>query len=128
MDVHAIGKIAGDLPLLTIGPETRPEDAMAAMRPLAAANGCMAYLLRYAGQVPWERHPHDEQVQVLDGAIQLTLLHDSGPETVKIEAGGFVVIPAGIWHHPAPAPEATTFAVTSMAGTEHSVAQDPRAG
>ncbi|GGB23339.1 hypothetical protein GCM10011505_00690 [Tistrella bauzanensis] len=127
MDVHSIDEIAGGLPLLTVGPGTTQADFMTAMRPLGVANGCVASLLRYTGQVPWERHPQDEQVFVLKGAIHLTLLHDAGPEQILIEAGNFVVIPAGVWHHPMPAPEATSFAVTSMVGTEHSVAQDPRA-
>ena len=52
MDVHSIDEIAGSLPLLTVGPGTTQADFMTAMRPLGVANGCVASLLRYTGQVP----------------------------------------------------------------------------
>lgn len=48
---------------------------------------------------PWERHPDGEELlHVLKGAVEVTLLLESGPATRQLDAGSIFLVPAGVWH------------------------------
>jgi mannose-6-phosphate isomerase-like protein (cupin superfamily) len=77
-------------------------------------------------QSPWERHPDGEELlHVLEGAVQVGLLLDSGLASVRLDAGSIFVVPAGVWHsHTALAPTIEFGATPGR--SEHSTADDPR--
>lgn len=78
MTAHDLRSLLATLPTLKITAETTPEEATAAPRMLGSLNRCVLGLVRFSGQAPWERHPDDELLHVLDGEVELTLLTDSG--------------------------------------------------
>jgi quercetin dioxygenase-like cupin family protein len=75
---------------------------------------------------PWERHPEGEElIHVLEGAVEVTLLLDSGPASTRVEAGSMVVIPIGVWHSHTALAATVEFGATP-GKIEHSTAADPR--
>ncbi|MGH7963198.1 MAG: cupin domain-containing protein, partial [Candidatus Binatia bacterium] len=92
-DIHAALSSA---PELTITSSTTAEEADAAFPMLASFNEGGIFVGRFSGQTPWERHPAaDELLHVLDGAVDITLLTDSGPVGATVRAGGIFVVPRG---------------------------------
>jgi mannose-6-phosphate isomerase-like protein (cupin superfamily) len=128
MAVHDLAALLPTLPELTITPDTTFEQAMAAHRMLSAFNQCQLGVVRYTGEVPWERHLEgDELLYVLDGTIDLTILTDDPtPVTTTLTTGSLSVVPQGLWHRPRPQGMATLLFATPIQGNAHSFAADPR--
>ena len=114
------------LPELAITSDTTEDQANAAMDLVAPFNDCMVGLVRFSGQTPWERHPHDELLYVLDGEVEVTLLADEGRTEATVAAGCLYIVPAGRWHRQLPRPAVTLLFITSAQGTDNSTADDPR--
>lgn len=126
MDVHDLGAILKDLPTLDITESTIEHEGMAAHRMLGRCGRHTLGLVRFAGQTPWERHPEDELLHVLEGEVELTLLADDGPVHRTLRAGSVFVVPREHWHRQLPRPVVTLFFGTVVEGTTHSDADDPR--
>jgi len=56
------------------------------------------FIVHYAGQSAWERHPGDEMVMVIDGATTMTFVIEGEHRLVPMTAMQFVVVPANTWH------------------------------
>lgn len=56
------------------------------------------FIVHYAGESEWERHPADEIVMVIDGATTVTLLIDGERHAVPMTSMQLVVVPADTWH------------------------------
>lgn len=56
------------------------------------------FIVHYAGDSAWERHPADEVVMVIDGETTMTLVIDNAPLTHTMTAMQLVVVPANTWH------------------------------
>ena len=71
----------------------------------------------------WERHPNgDEVLTCLSGAMRFDIEHANGSqETVALEAGQTLVMPAGAWHRGLGGP-AEILAITAGRGTDHRAA------
>jgi quercetin dioxygenase-like cupin family protein len=124
---HDLAALARDLPTLVIGADTTGEQADAAVRTLSWLGDLQLGVMRFSGQTPWERHPDgDELLQVLDGAVDVTVLTDDGPVVVPLETGGIFVCPRGLWHRQRSRPTVTILFGTPVHTTEHSWADDPR--
>jgi quercetin dioxygenase-like cupin family protein len=55
---------------------------------------------------PWERHVEGQELlHVLEGAVEVTLLLDSGPVTMRLDAGSIFLVPTGVWHSHTPWPK-----------------------
>lgn len=68
---------------------------------VAELNGQQVKLVRFAGEFVWHHHEtEDEMFLVLEGSMRMDL--PDGP--VQVEAGEFIVVPAGVEHRPV-APE-----------------------
>ncbi len=104
--------------------KTADEDA-AAFPQLTTYDGGGVYVGRFAGgSGPWELHPDaDELLHVLEGRLEVTVLTGDAASTVTVNAGCFVVVPRGRWHHVAGRPSVALLAVSPR--TEVSYA-DPR--
>jgi quercetin dioxygenase-like cupin family protein len=75
---------------------------------------------------PWERHLEGQELlHVLEGAIEVTLLLESGTITTRLDAGSIFVVPVGVWHAHTPLTPAIEFGATP-GRSEHSTAEDPR--
>ena len=80
----------------------------------------------FAGETPWERHRNgDELVHVLDGAANLTIVTDGGPQSFPLTAGMVIVVPQGHWHR-FHAPEGVTVLSATPQPTDHTAVADPR--
>jgi quercetin dioxygenase-like cupin family protein len=115
------------LGLLSIGADTTEDDAGAAMRILAAFDRFMVGLVRFEGETPWERHPADELLHLLEGEVEVTLLPPSGSaQRVTIRTGSLFVVPTGLWHRQLARKPAALLFVTAAEGNDASTAVDPR--
>jgi mannose-6-phosphate isomerase-like protein (cupin superfamily) len=127
MDVHDLAALLPTLPELHITPQTTFAEAMAAHRMLSSFNQCQLGVVRYEGEVPWERHPDgDELLYVLEGTIVVTILTEATASETLLSAGALLVVPRGLWHRPRPQALATLLFATPTQGNEHSFAADPR--
>lgn len=126
MEGHDITALRASLPTLDLSRRPTREEAMAAAASLGSFNQCELIVARFSGQPPWERHPDDELLHVLDGAVTITLLTEPDPTVVSLGAGSLFVVPAGVWHRSLAAESVTLLAATSAEGNESSFADDPR--
>ena len=127
MKPHDLRSLTSDVVTLAMTPDTTEEEAVAATRMLGSLNRCAVGLVRFSGQPPWERHPDDELLHVLDGEVEFTLLTDSGPACVTLRTNSLFVMPRGVWHRSLARAPVTVLYITSSDGNEHSLAEDPRA-
>jgi quercetin dioxygenase-like cupin family protein len=127
MTPHDLTAIARDLPTLVIGADTTAAQADAATRMLTWLGDLQVGMMRFSGLTPWERHPDgDELLQVLDGAVDVTVLTDDGPVDVPIETGGIFICPRGLWHRQRARPTVTILFGTPVRTSQVSFADDPR--
>ncbi|MCZ6596003.1 MAG: cupin domain-containing protein [Planctomycetota bacterium] len=126
MEAHDVAALAASLPTLDLSRMPTKEEAMAAAPLLGSLGSSEVRLCRFAGQPPWEKHPEDELIHVLDGAVRVTLLEGAEPSTIDLRAGSLVVVPAGVWHRSLAPDGVTVIAVTPAEGNEASFADDPR--
>ncbi len=93
---------------------------------LAAINQGGVFIARFDGTSPWERHLNgDELVQIIKGAVRLTILDVSGEEVLDLTGGAMIVVPKGSWHK-FDAPDGVTVMTVTPLPTDHSSADDPR--
>jgi quercetin dioxygenase-like cupin family protein len=124
-----LGRVIVEAPALVIRTgATTESEAAAAMQMLADFNACTAGVVRFSGETPWERHPDDEFLHVLEGEVQLTLLGERGQDLVRLRAGQVFVVPRGSWHRQHAETPAALLFITSREGNEASEAADPRVG
>ncbi|BFM10701.1 hypothetical protein R50072_08540 [Simiduia litorea] len=74
----------------------------------------------------WERHPAgDEIVILLSGRVEFVVRGQEGDESVWLgQAGGYLVIPQGVWHTAKTSEPSRLLFMTPGEGTEH--AQNPQ--
>jgi len=126
MTAHDIDASVAALAELKVSATTTGEEAMAAMRQLATFNQCMVGVIRFTGLTPWERHPDDELLYVVEGAVEVTILDKKGVATVStVKAGSICIVPAGSWHRQNPKPTVALLFLTSQQGTDASWTETP---
>jgi quercetin dioxygenase-like cupin family protein len=126
MEPQHVPSALAALPELRVSSTTTPAEAAAAMRVLAGFNGCMVGTVRFSGRTPWERHPGDEMLYVVAGAVDVTVLFDDGAQHTTLTAGSVFVVPSGRWHRQEPRPLVSLMFVTPAEGTDASWSDDPR--
>ena len=96
-------------------------------RVLSSFNGCTFGVAKFSSHPLWERHPaSDELLQVFEGALDLTVLADSGPIEVTLRPGSVFVVPRGLWHSPRPRGSVCMLFMSDDNGSEISNKKDPR--
>jgi quercetin dioxygenase-like cupin family protein len=111
---------------LEVSATTTPAEAAAAMRVLAGFDRCIVGTVRFSGQTPWERHPGDELLYVVQGAVDVTVMLDDGPLHASLTEGSVFIVPSGRWHRQKPSPVVSLMFVTPAEGTDASWSEDPR--
>ncbi len=116
----------GKLKELKITDATTSEEANNASRNIAEMGERTLGVMRFSGLTPWERHGSDELLYALDGALDVTVLTDSGPVYRRVNAGSFFVCPENLWHRQRAEDSVTILYGTPTKTSEHSFAEDPR--
>ena len=80
----------------------------------------------FRGESPWEIHPGDEFLHVVEGSVILILMLEDGPSEVHLTAGCHWVVPKNTWHRQIAEDEVVQIGA-SPGPTRHSDAEDPRA-
>ena len=80
------------------------------------------FVVHYAGQSEWERHPvGDEVVMVVEGSTTLTLHLDGAEHAITLRSMQMVIVPQNTWHR-FDTPEAAKIMTITPQPTEHSLA------
>ena len=125
MEPQHVPSVLAALPELRVSPATTPAEAAAAMRVLGSFNGCLVGTIRFSGRTPWERHPRDELLYVIEGAVDVTVLFHDGERKTTLTAGSLFIVPSGRWHRQEPQPLVSLMFVTPAEGTDASWSDDP---
>ncbi len=90
----------GFLPDRTAGDQRRTaaSQALPWLDTLASYRDGGIFIVHYAGESEWERHPADEIVMVIDGATTMTLIVDGERHQVPMTPMQLIVVPAEVWH------------------------------
>lgn len=86
----------------------------------------MVGVIRFAGETPWERHPGDELLYVVEGAVDVTVLSEAGRRQATVGQGEIFVVPRHCWHRQQAQRSVSLMFVTPADGTDASRAEDPR--
>jgi mannose-6-phosphate isomerase-like protein (cupin superfamily) len=106
---------------------TSSDEAMDAMKVLGDFNRCMLGLARFQGLTPWELHPDDELLHVLEGSVEVEILPAEGAsERSTLTAGDVLIVPRALWHRQRAIDGVALLFVTSREGNDVSSADDPR--
>jgi quercetin dioxygenase-like cupin family protein len=116
----------GKLKELKITDATTGEEANDASRNFAEMGERTLGVMRFSGLTPWERHGSDELIYAVEGAVDVTVLTDSGPVHRRVNAGSFFVCPENLWHRQRADDSVTILYGTPAKTSEHSFAEDPR--
>ncbi|MBW4630797.1 MAG: cupin domain-containing protein [Iphinoe sp. HA4291-MV1] len=126
MESHDVGAVLRTLPRLDINEQTTPEEAGAAMHVLTPFNQCAVGVVGFSGQTPWERHPDDELLHILEGEVEVMIITENQVYKVTLGTGSVFVVPRTLWHKQFAFKSVRLLFVTSQEGNEESTAEDPR--
>ncbi|GBR16826.1 cupin domain-containing protein [Gluconobacter frateurii] len=79
-------------------------------------------LLRFKGSTPWEEHPNDEFLLVVEGETTLTLRTEDGEASSTATQGDVLVIPGKTWHRQDAPVSVTLMFITNHDGNRHQAA------
>jgi len=104
MEPHDVPATLAALAELRVSAATTELDAAAAMPVLADFNDCIVGTVRFSGQTPWERHPGDELLYIVEGSVDVTVLLDDAAHDATLNTGSVFVGPRGAMAPPGSAP------------------------
>lgn len=110
---------------LNIENETSETEAEKSMRFLGIFNQCVYGMVNFMGKTPWELHPDDEYLQIVDGSVEVILVAKDNGETVSLSAGDVFIVPKEIWHRQFSEHGVKLIFITSSEGNKHSTEENP---
>ena len=119
MDVTNVAEIK-TLRQLNIAEETIESDAEKSMRFLGTFNQCIYGMVNFAGETPWEFHPDDEYIQVIEGNVEVILVTSEDEAKVSLSTGDMFVVPKKTWHRQRSQDGVKLMFITSNEGNQHS--------
>ena len=108
---------------LNIGNETNESEAEKSMRFLGTFNQCVHGMVNFMGQTPWELHPDDEYLQIIDGSVEVIFI--AKDNTVNLSAGDVFIVPKETWHRQFSEHGVKLIFITSSEGNKHSTEENP---
>ena len=106
-------------------PDYVSDDQLASFWLTGDYEGGISWVGRFDGTSPWEKHPGDEYLHVLEGTVRITLLTEPEPTEIVLEAGMVFVVPKNTWHRQQS--DGTVVEIGATPGeSELSDAEDPR--
>ncbi|WP_019505037.1 cupin domain-containing protein [Pleurocapsa sp. PCC 7319] len=124
MNVTNISEIE-TLKQLQIADKTSENDAEKSMRFLGTFNQCIYGMVNFIGETPWELHPDDEYLQVIDGNVEVTLLAKENRTEISLSAGDIFTVPKEVWHRQFSEHGVKLMFITSSEGNQHSTKDNP---
>lgn len=89
----------------------------------------MAWVGRFRGTSPWERHAAGHEVlHQLEGEVDVTVVGDEGPETTRLQSGSVFIVPPDRWHRVSSTDEVVMWGVTAGRTEHHEGETPPAAG
>lgn len=126
MEPQHLLSVLTSLPMLEVDAATTAAEAGAALRVLGSFEQCIVGVIRFSGETPWERHPGDELLYVVEGAVDVTVLFEADRQQTTVRQGEIFVVPKGCWHRQQPRPSVSLMFLTPAGGTDASRSEDPR--
>ena len=83
---------------LQIDDETSENDAVKSIRFLGTFNQCVYGMVSFIGRIPWELHPDEEYLQVIEGNVEIIVSRLEDRKNVSLSAGDIFVVPKETWH------------------------------
>jgi mannose-6-phosphate isomerase-like protein (cupin superfamily) len=128
LEAFDLKKLLAERTPMVIGPGTTADDEKASRADIGWLNECGVGVQQYHGVPPWEWHPSDELLHVLDGVIELTLIEEDGQRSViTLSAGCVCIVPRKHWHRPVAKTMVTLLGATPTKGSKHGFGEDPPA-
>jgi len=124
MQSHDVLAALRGLEELKVTAGTTDDQARAAMQVFTSLDSAMVGIVRFSGLTPWEWHPTDELLYILEGTVDVTVLAGETPEKVTVSAGSVVVVPAKAWHRQHAQGTVALLFVSSEGGVSRD--EDPR--
>lgn len=110
---------------LDLAKKTNENDAEKSMLFLGTFNQCMYGMVNFIGKTPWELHPDDEYLQVIDGDVEIIFLEEENGTTVSLSAGDTFVVPREVWHRQFSENGVKVMFITSSKENMHSTEDNP---
>ena len=115
MNIFNLHAEAAELSVIDIGKKTETVSTNA-LKMLFAFGAHDVGLLKFRGATPWEEHPNDEFLLVVEGETTLTLRTSEGETSSTARKGDVLVVPGKVWHRQ-DAPDAVVLMfITNHAG------------
>jgi quercetin dioxygenase-like cupin family protein len=106
---------------LNISEETNESDAEKSMRFLGNFNRCTCGMVSFVGETPWEFHPDDEYIQVIEGKVEVVICGSEDKNTISLDAGDIFIVPKEVWHRQFSEEGVKLLFITSSEGNQHSL-------
>jgi mannose-6-phosphate isomerase-like protein (cupin superfamily) len=124
IDIHARLRETRRLDIASMTADTEAIDAMAL---LGNFDRFFIGLANFVGQTPWEWHPEDELLLLLEGRVDVEVLPASGDvQRCTLGVGEILTVPATCWHRQHATTGARLLFITSREGNAVSDDADPR--
>ncbi|MDX1554765.1 MAG: cupin domain-containing protein [Xanthomonadales bacterium] len=102
------------------------DDGLASFWFTGPYEGGNTWVGRFSAESPWERHPGDEFLYVVEGSVRILLLIQEEPTELNLSEGCHFVVPKNTWHRQIA--RGTVVEIGATPGkTDHSDLADPRA-
>lgn len=118
MKISNILQESSDLSVVDIGKKTEAV-SMNGLKMLFPFGHLDVGLLRFRGATPWEEHPNEEFLLIIEGETTLTLRTEDGEISSTARKGDVLVVPANTWHRQDVPDSVTVMFMTSHEGNRH---------
>ena len=118
MNIFNLREQAAALSVIDIGKKTETVSTNG-LKMLFAFGAHDVGILKFKGATPWEEHPNDEFLLVVEGKTTLTLRTGEGETTGTAQKGDVLIVPGKVWHRQDARDGVTLMFITNHAGNRH---------
>ncbi|MCP1269957.1 MULTISPECIES: cupin domain-containing protein [Acetobacter] len=115
---YNLEQVAATLSVLHLNQQT-DDFAAKSMTTLFAFGQHNIGMVRFEGSTPWEEHPHDEFLLVVEGQTTVVLKKDGEELTLVGKKGDVLFVPGGSWHRQDTQGPVALLYITDKSGTQH---------
>jgi quercetin dioxygenase-like cupin family protein len=82
-------------------------------------------MVNFIGETPWELHPDDEYLQVIEGDVKVILFAPENQTEISLSIGDVFIVLKKVWHRQFSQHGVKLLFITSFEGNQHSTADNP---